>query len=148
MTFRTLRLEDIGRGDTATAGGKGANLGELAVKGFPVPPGFVVSARVCESFFRSIELSKEFNYLTGTNPKKIKEQIGKVKIAVSLSNLNQKLKDIRETIILVVIIVIILEALFSSLLLQFILARPIDKLVVGTKKIAKATGNYNDLCHS
>ena len=35
---------DLGSADTATAGGKGANLGELVASGLPVPPGFVVTA--------------------------------------------------------------------------------------------------------
>jgi pyruvate,water dikinase len=39
-----LWLEDVTRADVATAGGKGANLGELARAGFPVPPGFVITA--------------------------------------------------------------------------------------------------------
>lgn len=37
--FRDLRAIDV-----ALAGGKGANLGELAAAGLPVPPGFVVTA--------------------------------------------------------------------------------------------------------
>lgn len=32
------------KGDTATVGGKGANLGEMAAAGLPVPPGFVITA--------------------------------------------------------------------------------------------------------
>jgi pyruvate, water dikinase len=36
--------------DTAYAGGKGANLGELTGAGFPVPPGFVVAAPAYEAF--------------------------------------------------------------------------------------------------
>jgi pyruvate, water dikinase len=39
-----LWLDEIGRDDTARAGGKGANLGELKRAGFPVPDGFVVTA--------------------------------------------------------------------------------------------------------
>ena len=35
---------DLGREDTAVAGGKGANLGEVTAAGFPVPPGFVITA--------------------------------------------------------------------------------------------------------
>ncbi len=35
---------DLSRGDTDYAGGKGANLGELSLAGFPVPPGFVIGA--------------------------------------------------------------------------------------------------------
>ena len=38
----TQRLEDTGGDDVATAGGGGANLGELTRAGFPVPPGFVI----------------------------------------------------------------------------------------------------------
>ena len=37
-------LAEIDRHSTAEAGGKGANLGELVRSGFPVPPGFVVTA--------------------------------------------------------------------------------------------------------
>lgn len=37
-------FEEIGSGDVALAGGKGANLGELTQAGFPVPAGFVVTA--------------------------------------------------------------------------------------------------------
>jgi pyruvate,water dikinase len=38
------RLSDLSRADLSTAGGKGANLGELIRLGFAVPPGFLVSA--------------------------------------------------------------------------------------------------------
>jgi pyruvate, water dikinase len=37
-------FEELTKKDTATAGGKGANLGELARADLPVPPGFVVTA--------------------------------------------------------------------------------------------------------
>ncbi len=37
-------LESLRRDDVGIAGGKGANLGELIGAGFPVPPGFVVTA--------------------------------------------------------------------------------------------------------
>jgi len=36
---------DLGKHDTATVGGKGANLGELTRAGLPVPAGFVVTAQ-------------------------------------------------------------------------------------------------------
>jgi len=38
------RFEELGVHDTAVAGGKGANLGELTQAGMPVPPGFVITA--------------------------------------------------------------------------------------------------------
>jgi pyruvate, water dikinase len=37
-------LDELSRDDVATAGGKGANLGELVRAGLPVPPAFVVTA--------------------------------------------------------------------------------------------------------
>lgn len=37
-------FDTLGVVDVATAGGKGANLGELTGAGFPVPPGFVITA--------------------------------------------------------------------------------------------------------
>jgi pyruvate,water dikinase len=38
-------FRELGRHDAAIAGGKGANLGELTRAGFPVPPGFVITAQ-------------------------------------------------------------------------------------------------------
>jgi len=47
-------LDAVGDDDLATAGGKGASLGELVGAGLPVPPGFVVTA---DSYRRFIEAS-------------------------------------------------------------------------------------------
>ncbi len=41
---------EIGRDDVAEVGGKGANLGELAAAGLPVPPGFVVTTDAYRAF--------------------------------------------------------------------------------------------------
>jgi rifampicin phosphotransferase len=41
----TVHLADIDRRDAALVGGKGANLGDLAQAGFPVPDGFVLTTR-------------------------------------------------------------------------------------------------------
>jgi pyruvate,water dikinase len=45
MTRYVIGFDELGKDDTATAGGKGANLGELVAAGLPVPDGFVVTAR-------------------------------------------------------------------------------------------------------
>ncbi len=45
-------FDEVGRGDAAVVGGKGANLGELARAGLPVPPGFVVTA---DAYLRSMD---------------------------------------------------------------------------------------------
>ncbi len=44
MTELISWFTDIGAGDVALVGGKGANLGEMTKAGLPVPPGFVVTA--------------------------------------------------------------------------------------------------------
>ena len=43
MPERIVWFESLLRGDVAIAGGKGANLGEMARAGLPVPPGFVIT---------------------------------------------------------------------------------------------------------
>jgi pyruvate,water dikinase len=50
MRDSVLPLQEVA-GDTAVAGGKGANLGALMSAGFPVPPGFVVSSHAAHGFF-------------------------------------------------------------------------------------------------
>ncbi len=47
-------FEELGVGDVAIAGGKGANLGELTGAGLPVPPGFVVTS---EAYLYAVERS-------------------------------------------------------------------------------------------
>lgn len=49
-----LWFDRLGVADVAAAGGKGANLGELTSAGFPVPPGFVITA---EAYVQAIEKS-------------------------------------------------------------------------------------------
>lgn len=45
MARFVIPFAELRRSDTALAGGKGANLGELTRAGLPVPPGFVVAAQ-------------------------------------------------------------------------------------------------------
>jgi hypothetical protein len=52
-------FEDLALGDVQTAGGKGANLGELARAGIPVPPGFVITAQAFRSFLGEAGLERE-----------------------------------------------------------------------------------------
>ena len=48
---------EVGKGDVPLAGGKGANLGELARAGLPVPPGFIVTAPVYARFLQESGLA-------------------------------------------------------------------------------------------
>ncbi len=47
-----LQFKDIDRDSIAKAGGKGANLGEMTKAGFPVPPGFLISADAFALFIK------------------------------------------------------------------------------------------------
>jgi pyruvate,water dikinase len=58
LWFDQLRKDDI-----PTAGGKGANLGELTQAGIPVPPGFVVSAGTYYEFLGDAGLRKQIGAL-------------------------------------------------------------------------------------
>jgi pyruvate,water dikinase len=68
-----LSLHDVRAADTAVAGSKGANLGELLFNGFPIPPGFIVTTHACERFFNTIHLDQERKRLNDAfqgNPQK------------------------------------------------------------------------------
>jgi len=51
-------LAEVGKEDIPLVGGKGANLGELAKAGLPVPPGFIVTAAAYFRFLRESRLDK------------------------------------------------------------------------------------------
>lgn len=57
----TVWFEEIGRGDVARAGGKGANLGEMARAGLPVPPGFVVTVDAYRRFLEETALAAQLD---------------------------------------------------------------------------------------
>src|SRR5687768_10535013 len=61
-------LTEIGKGDGAVAGGKGANLGELLRAGLPVPPGFVVSTAAYRHFVAANSLQPEIERLARAAP--------------------------------------------------------------------------------
>ncbi|MFT3887866.1 MAG: PEP/pyruvate-binding domain-containing protein [Arachnia sp.] len=52
-------LRDITRHDIATAGGKGANLGDLLRAGFPVPDGFVITTTAYNTYLRRTRIVDE-----------------------------------------------------------------------------------------
>ena len=60
-------------------GGKGANLAQMAKLGLPVPPGFTISTKVCEDFYKN---NKKI-------PKKVFNQVKKeIKIVEKISKKN------------------------------------------------------------
>lgn len=52
------RFEDVDKDNIPEVGGKGANLGEMTRAGFPVPPGFVVSASAYYYFIKENKLDQ------------------------------------------------------------------------------------------
>jgi pyruvate,water dikinase len=54
-----LWFSDLSKDDVPIAGGKGANLGELVRAGLPIPPGFVITSEIFNSFLEKSNLSKK-----------------------------------------------------------------------------------------
>lgn len=52
-------FKDVDREDVGTVGGKGANLGEMTKAGFPVPPGFIVTAQAYFQFLSENKLQEK-----------------------------------------------------------------------------------------
>ncbi len=61
-------FKDVGKEDVASVGGKGANLGEMTQAGFPVPPGFIVTAQAYYEFLKENNLTQKIhNHLATVN---------------------------------------------------------------------------------
>ena len=54
-----LRFDEIGKNDVPTAGGKGANLGEMTSAGIAVPPGAVLTTAAYDSFMAQNDISAD-----------------------------------------------------------------------------------------
>ncbi|CAK8713112.1 PEP-utilizing enzyme, mobile domain [Candidatus Electrothrix aarhusensis] len=77
-TLSAVRKDDINR-----VGEKGANLGELAGKGFPVPSGFVVSAEAYRIFFTSLRLQKILHSLNKAGAKELSKACGVIRNTIT-----------------------------------------------------------------
>ncbi len=86
-------LDQVNSSDIQFAGGKGANLGEMVQKGFPVPPGFIISTEACRTFFSHIELGREVETLEKTAPSGIRKQCNVVQDKIRHSNMPASLSD-------------------------------------------------------
>ncbi|MBI4753791.1 HAMP domain-containing histidine kinase [Candidatus Desantisbacteria bacterium] len=76
------------------------------------------------------------------NQKKQFEKIGKIRLVFSLDNIKNRLRGIQQAIILIVILGIIGASIAITLLLRFVLGRPIDKLVADTRIVAMGNFDY------
>lgn len=60
MSYKYIKwFNEIDKEDIPLVGGKGANLGELTIKGVDVPPGFCVTATAYSDFIEKSDLQKE-----------------------------------------------------------------------------------------
>jgi rifampicin phosphotransferase len=87
-----VRFAELGRGDIAVAGGKGANLGELTRAGLPVPPGFVLTTAAYRAFTEGVEAGDRSVFTSRPIPQEMAREIteawtalGEVPVAVRSS---------------------------------------------------------------
>ena len=51
LNFKSKEIKNI-KTSKNYLGGKGANLSQMGKMGLPVPPGFTISTKVCEIFYK------------------------------------------------------------------------------------------------
>ncbi len=78
-------FNEVGKGDVASVGGKGANLGELTNAQIPVPPGFIVTADAYYGFLEKTNITQQINqHLKSLDPhdskqlQRVAEEIQKI----------------------------------------------------------------------
>jgi hypothetical protein len=65
MSDYIIGLDELGRGSVATAGGKGALLGELLSRGYPVPRGFCIATGAYDDFLKISGIIDQIKALEG-----------------------------------------------------------------------------------
>ena len=63
----TIWLTDVSRSDIKIAGGKGASLGEMIRSGFPVPPGFIITASTYRDFINEAGIAEQLVDIVGVD---------------------------------------------------------------------------------
>ncbi len=94
--FRDIRKKDI-----PLVGGKGANLGELASIGLPVPEGFVVTARAYDRFITEAGIKENIRELLDgldvEDTEKLNDTAGKIRDLILKSHMPENLvEDIKQ----------------------------------------------------
>src|SRR3989339_630238 len=59
-------FSELSNKDVSTAGGKGASLGEMYNAGFPVPPGFVITAQGFDYFMKATGIKDKIKAIVDT----------------------------------------------------------------------------------
>ena len=81
-----LDLSRVRREDVPSAGGKGANLGEMIAAGLAVPPGFVVTSGAYRLFMRENELREPTGADSAAAARALREQILRGRLPEALEN--------------------------------------------------------------
>ena len=78
MSKPVYAFEDADSSDRMLLGGKGAGLSEMTRLGLPVPPGFIITTKVCNEYYEnSKRLSKDVMSLVMKNIAKMETKTGK-----------------------------------------------------------------------
>lgn len=94
---RVVWFQELTKDDISIAGGKGANLGEMTRAGFPVPPGFCITAQVYFDYIKRTGLKKKImdilNRLDVNNTERLHESAMHIKEIMTKSPMPQDIKD-------------------------------------------------------
>ena len=91
----TLNFSEIKKDDVLTAGGKGANLGEMTAAGITVPGGFVVTAGAYRAFLKENHLEEIFGReltVAGTEEAKLLEAAAKLRNLIMQGTLPEEVE--------------------------------------------------------
>jgi pyruvate, water dikinase len=95
-TKNILWFNEVGKDDGATVGGKGANLGELTRAGFPVPPGYIITAQAYFDYVKATGLDKKIETMLADldfeDSKDLQKRAEEVKILIRKTPLPEHLK--------------------------------------------------------
>ncbi len=75
--------------------------------------------------------------------KKETQKIGRISLIFSISSIEQRLDNVQHVTILIIILAILFTSIAITLLVRFMLARPINELLTGTKIIAQGNFDYH-----
>ncbi|MCM1126482.1 MAG: PEP-utilizing enzyme [Lachnospiraceae bacterium] len=90
------KFNEIGKDDVMTAGGKGANLGEMTRAGLPVPNGFVVTADAYRSFLAENHIDEEITALldgAGADEQKLFSAAEKIRELITAGSMPVSLRE-------------------------------------------------------
>lgn len=76
-------FKDIDKNDVAIVGGKGANLGEMTLAGFPVPAGFAINVTAYDLFLEQNNLKKAINDILKITDVNQPDQLGNASKRIS-----------------------------------------------------------------